>query len=44
MKELDYSQNPFRPKAVDRLTPPEIKDLFANPNCYSEGDCSSVTE
>jgi energy-coupling factor transporter ATP-binding protein EcfA2 len=36
MKEIDHSQNPFRPKAVDRLTPVEIHKLFADPNCYSE--------
>lgn len=36
MREIDYSQNPFRSKAIDRLTPLEINELFADPNCYLE--------
>lgn len=36
MKQPEHAYNPFRPKAVDRLTPLEIYELFADPNCYSE--------
>lgn len=36
MKQTDHSDNPFRAKAVERLTPLEMHELFANPNCYAE--------
>ena len=36
MEKIDYQSNPFRTKAVDKLTPPEIHELFANPNCFSD--------
>jgi len=38
MNQKDYLYNPFRLKIVDRLTPLEIDELFANPNCYSEAN------
>lgn len=36
MKKSKDLYNPFRPKAIDKLTPQEICKLFANPNCYSD--------
>ena len=31
MKQTEHAYNPFRPKAVDRLTPLEMYELFADP-------------